>query len=106
GAMSVALMVGAGLFMRSLHNVTRMRMGYDAEPVLQVGRVLRGTQLGDSARAQLRRRLLATAQSIPSVEYAAFVTSVPLRSTSSTSLYVPGIDSVGRLGRFSYQTAT
>ena len=36
GALSVVLLVGAGLFVRSLGNVKAMRMGYDAEPVLLV----------------------------------------------------------------------
>jgi hypothetical protein len=34
------------------------------------------------------------------------VSSVPFWSTSSTGLYVTGIDSVRKLGRFTYQTAT
>ena len=106
GALSVVLLVGAGLFVRSLGNVKAMRMGYDAEPVLLVSRNMRGMDLTDSARAQLGRTLLAAAQAIPGVESAAWVSSVPFWSTSSMSLYVAGIDSVRKLGRFTYQTAT
>src|SRR5688572_30282540 len=106
GALSVVLLVGAGLFVRSLGNVRAMQMGYDAEPVLLVTRNMRGMELSDSVRAQLGRTLLATAQEIPGVESAAWVSSVPFWSTSSTGLYVPGIDSVRKLGRFTYQTAT
>jgi putative ABC transport system permease protein len=106
GALSVVLLVGAGLFVRSLGNVKAMRMGYDAEPVLLVTRNMRGMDLSDSARAQLGRTLLATAQEIPGVESATWVSSVPFWSTSSTGLYVTGIDSVRKLGRFTYQTAT
>jgi putative ABC transport system permease protein len=106
GALSVVLLVGAGLFVRSLGNVKAMRMGYDAEPLLLVTRNMRGMDLSDSARAQLGRTLLATAQEIPGVESATWVSSVPFWSTSSTGLYVTGIDSVRKLGRFTYQTAT
>ncbi|HEU4994044.1 MAG TPA: FtsX-like permease family protein, partial [Gemmatimonadaceae bacterium] len=106
GALSVVLLVGAGLFVRSLGNVKRMRMGYDAEPVLLVTRNMRGMDLSDSTRAQLARTLLATAQAIPGVESATWANSVPFWSTSSTNLYVAGIDSVRKLGRFTYQTAT
>jgi putative ABC transport system permease protein len=106
GAMSVVLLVGAGLFVRSLRNVNDMRMGYDAEPVLLVTRNLRGMDMSDSTRAQLNRTLLATGAAIPGVESASWVTSVPFWSSSSTNLFVPGIDSVRRLGRFTYQTAT
>ncbi|MGH7677059.1 MAG: ABC transporter permease [Gemmatimonadaceae bacterium] len=106
GALSVVLLVGAGLFVRSLDNVKSMRMGYDLERVLHVGRPLRGLQLGDTALIQLRERLMSAAQAIPSVEYATYVHSVPFWSTSSTMLYVTGIDSVARLGNFTYQIAT
>ena len=106
GALSVALLVGAALFVRSLDRVKSMRMGYDAEPVLRVGRNLRGMQLSDTALIALREQLLATAQSLPMVERAAFASTVPFWSTSSTNLSVAGIDSVRRLGDFTYQTAT
>jgi hypothetical protein len=38
--------------------------------------------------------------------YATLACSIQFYSTSSTNLRVPGIDSVARLGRFTYQTAT
>ena len=106
GALSVVLLVGAALFVKSLGNVKAMRIGYDAEPVLIATRHLRGTELDDSARVALRRSLLATAQALPGVEYAAWVSSIPFWSTSTTNLFVAGIDSVRALGRFRYQTAT
>jgi len=106
GAMSVVLLVGAGLFVQSLDKVKDMRLGFDAEPLLLVNRILRGVQLDSSARVQLSRRLLDAAQALPGVSEAALVSSVPFWSTSSTSLFVSGIDSVSRLGRFTYQTAT
>ena len=106
GALSVLLLVGAGLFVRSLEHVRSMRLGYDADPVLMASRNLRGMQLSDSAQVQLGRRLLETAAALPGVEHATWVSSIPFWSTSSTDFYVPGIDSVRRLGRFTYQTAT
>jgi putative ABC transport system permease protein len=106
GALSVILLVGAGLFVKSLNHVRGMRLGYDVEPVLLVDRNLRGMPLDDSAQVQLGRRLLETAQGIPGVEYAAWVSSIPFYSMSGTGLYIPGIDSVRKLGRFTYQTGT
>ena len=106
GALSVILLVGAGLFVRSLDHVRSMRLGYDADPVLFASRNLRGMQLSDSAQVQLGRRLLETARAIPGVEHATWVSSIPFWSTSSTDFFVPGIDSVRRLGQFTYQTAT
>jgi predicted permease len=106
GTLSVVLLVGAGLFVRSLSNVRAMRLGFDPEPVLMVMRNLRGTAMSDGEQDALGRRLLEAAQALPEVEAATWVSSVPFWSTSSTSLFVAGIDSVSRLGRFTYQTAS
>jgi predicted permease len=106
-AMSVMLLVGAILFVRSLNAVEQMRMGYDADRVLIAHRVFRGPPPGDSARAALRRALLTEAQAIPGVEAAAWVENAPLFRTSMlTSFFIPGIDSVQRLGSFVSQTTT
>ncbi len=106
GALSVILLVGAGLFVRSLDHVRTMPLGYDAEPVLLAERNLRGMQMGDSEQVRLGRRLLETAQAIPGVEHAAWISAVPFYSTSGTGLHVEGIDSVRKLGRFTYQSTT
>ncbi|HVT40708.1 MAG TPA: ABC transporter permease [Gemmatimonadaceae bacterium] len=106
GALSVLLLVGAGLFVRSLEQVRAMRLGYDVEHVLLAERNLRSMKMSDSGQVALGKRLLETAQAIPGVEHAAWVSSIPFWSTSSTDLFVAGIDSVRRLGRFTYQTAT
>jgi predicted permease len=103
GALSVLLLVGAGLFVRSLDRARDMRMGFDTDRILMVRYDLRGATLDDSGTLALRRRLLETAQSLPGVDKAALVSSVPFWSTASTRLIVPGIDSVQRLGRFTYQ---
>jgi putative ABC transport system permease protein len=106
GALSVVLLIGAGLFVRSLDRVQSMRLGYDAEKILVISRSNRGMQFDDSANVRLRRQLLARAQTIPAVEYAASTQNAPFVSTSSTDLFVAGIDSVRRLGQFTFQTAT
>jgi putative ABC transport system permease protein len=104
--LSVVLLVGAALFVRSLGAVTQMRMGYDVDRVLLVNRVIRGPMLDDSSARTMRLALLSAAQSLPGVESAAWMSSAPFVSTSNTTLYVPGIDSVGRLGQFTYQATT
>jgi predicted permease len=106
GALSVMLLVGAGLFVKSLSHVRAMPMGYDAAPVLIATRNMRGMQTDDSTRAQLARTLLRTAQEIPGVESAAWINSLPFWSSSSTDLFVAGIDTVRKLGRFRFQAAS
>jgi putative ABC transport system permease protein len=106
GTLSVSLLVGAGLFVRSLHRVESLRLGYNADHVLLAVRNRRGAALSDSAEIALGRTLLRTAQAYAGVEHAAWVGSVPFYSSSSTDLFVAGIDSVRRLGRFTYQVTT
>lgn len=105
GALSVLLLVGAGLFVRSVERVRQLRLGYDVSPVLMVHWKQRGERIGDAERLTVQRRLLQAASAIPGVERTAWASNVPLHGTSIMGLYVPGIDSVSRLGRFTYQTA-
>jgi putative ABC transport system permease protein len=104
GGLSVVLLVGAGLFVRSLNQVRTLRLGYDPAPVLMVSSNLRGLSLDSTDRVVFRRRLLAAARAIPGVEAAARVNSRPF-GTNTTRLVVPGVDSVERLGRFNFQVA-
>jgi predicted permease len=100
GALSVILLVGAGLFVRSLRNVQNVRLGYDVDPILLVELNLRGTQLDTAQSWALGRRLLEAAKTIPGVENASLQRAVPFWSSWSTGLYVEGIDTVRRLGQF------
>jgi putative ABC transport system permease protein len=106
GALAVTLLVGAGLFVRSLDNVKALRLGYDAGPVMIVSPNMRGMVLDDSARALLGRTMLAAAQGLPGVEAASRAVTIPLMFVNSTNLFVPGVDSVGRLGYITYQSAS
>ena len=58
GALSVVLLVGAGLFVRSLGNVRDIRLGYVPNPVLEVTSDRGGGRGSDSAQAVLRARTL------------------------------------------------
>jgi putative ABC transport system permease protein len=100
GALSVILLVGAGLFVRSLYNVREVPLGYDADRVLAVELQMRGVTLDSAANVSLRERLLAEAQAIPGVANAARRITMPFWSTWDTDLHVAGIDSVQRLGEF------
>ena len=106
GALSVVLLVGAGLFVRSLQNVRALRLGFEPEPVMIVSANLRGTRLTRDERAELARRLVREAKSIPQVEHASRGISVPFYSTESLGFFVPGVDSLRKLGRFTLQMAS
>jgi putative ABC transport system permease protein len=100
GALSVVLLVGAGLFVRSLRNVRDIRLGYDVDPVLLVDLRMRGVNLDSVQAIALRQRLLEVAKTTPGVQNATLTVSVPFWSSWSVGLYVAGIDTVGRIGQF------
>src|SRR5947208_1633177 len=104
GALSVVLLVGAGLFVRSLRHVRVIPLGYDVDPVVPVDLNLRGTLLDSARNVQLRQELLDPPQGIPGVEFATAHVTVPFWNFRDLDLHVGGIDSVHRLGDF-YQNA-
>jgi putative ABC transport system permease protein len=104
--MSVVLLVGAGLFVKSFSNVRALRLGYDFDKAVMISRNMRGAVVSDTELVALQKRILEVAQAHPEVEFAAMASSMPFWSTSSTNLSVAGIDSVRKLGSFTYQTAT
>ena len=100
GALSVVLLVGAGLFVRSLQHVRQLHLGYDPDSVLIVDLRMRGVQLDSAHAVALRRQLLATAQEIPGVSHVSRQVTMPFWDTWNEGLHVAGIDSVDRLGDF------
>ncbi|HTI04561.1 MAG TPA: ABC transporter permease [Gemmatimonadales bacterium] len=100
GALSVLLLVGAGLFVRSLRNVNGVRLGYDVDPVLLVNLNMRGEKLDSAATIGLLQRLEQRAKTTPGVEHVSRQVAVPFWSTWSVGLFVQGIDTVSRLGQF------
>jgi putative ABC transport system permease protein len=106
GALSVVLLIGAGLFVRSLQNVRAVPLGYDVQPVLLVEPMMRGVKLTRDQRAALARQLHETAKTIPGVAASARGVTVPFYSNWSENLTVPGVDSVKRLGNFTLQSAS
>ena len=105
-ALSVVLLVGAGLFVRSLMNVRGLRLGYDGDRLLWVDVEDRGVKFDSVQNVALRSQLLAKAQAIPGVEHAANGLTVPFWSTWNFNIFVPGVDSVSRLGNFNLQAGS
>ena len=108
GALSVVLLVGAGLFVRSLGNVRALRMGYDVEQLLWVGVEERGEQLSDAEKTALRQRLADAARALPGVENAARAVTVPFYMTWDENIIVAGHDtsSLNRMGPWRIQGAS
>jgi putative ABC transport system permease protein len=102
GALSVVLLVGAGLFVRSLSNVRDTRLGYDVDPVLVLDLRLRDVALDAEQTRILKEKLLADAKALPEVANASRQVSVPFRGSMINRLYIAGIDTVSKLGDFSF----
>jgi predicted permease len=101
--LSVVLLIGAGLFVRSLVNVRHLHMGYDVSPVLVVAENMRGVTMPVPARKALEERLATAAASMPGVVAATPAASIPFWAFEGRDLYVAGIDSVSLLGNFTMQ---
>jgi putative ABC transport system permease protein len=103
-ALSMILLVGAGLFVRSLRNVRDVRLGFDADSVLVVSLNMRNVRLDSGGTVALRRRLLEAVTNVPGVTAAALQEAVPFDGMSSWPIFVAGIDSTSRLGQFHFNT--
>ena len=104
--LSVVLLIGAGLFVRSLSHVKNYRLGYDVAPVLYASANPRGYRPSEAEQRSLAEAMLETAKRIPGVQYATLTISVPFWSNEGTGLWVPGIDSVTRRGNFLFNTGS
>ncbi|MEW5919239.1 MAG: ABC transporter permease, partial [Gemmatimonadota bacterium] len=105
-ALSVVLLVGAGLFVRSLTKVQATDLGYDPSQLIWVEPRLRGTQLDTTARRLLRERLIERARNYPGVEAVSVALTVPFSTTYSDDVFLPGSDSASKLGAFIMQAAS
>ncbi len=109
GALSVLLLVGAGLFVRSLMNVRSTRMGYDVDPVLVIRTNARGVDLSRAEAGALIDRLVNTALSIPGIENASPALSIPFYGWEGRGTpFVPGGDTarIRRMGSYPLQGGT
>ncbi|HJU73655.1 MAG TPA: ADOP family duplicated permease [Gemmatimonadaceae bacterium] len=92
GALSVVLLVGAGLFVRSLNNVRNMRLGYDVDPVVVVQGRIRAELNGAQVDA-LGARLLNAALTTPGVQSATLTASIPFGGNEGRGFpFYPGAD--------------
>jgi predicted permease len=95
-AMSVVLLVGAGLFVLSLSQLRRLDLGLDVDRLVLARLELVDESLGLAETNQLYQEAAERVASLPSVEGAA-VTNVPFMYGYAAGLRVPGVDSIPRL---------
>jgi putative ABC transport system permease protein len=93
---TVVLLVGAGLFVRSLHNVRQLNKGFDPDNVLAMYWDFGVLDLAPDRWDALYHEAAARAKQLPLVENAAVAITVPFWSSISTALRVEGWDSLPR----------
>jgi predicted permease len=104
-ALSVVLLVGAGLFVRSLSKIQALRIGIEPDRVLAVEVAWpndpripheEAERLG-ARRKALYERTLERLRQLPGIEHASLAIGSPFRSSFGVGLSVPGLDSLPRL---------
>ncbi|HEX6314252.1 MAG TPA: ADOP family duplicated permease [Gemmatimonadaceae bacterium] len=97
-ALSVVLLVGAGLFVRSLWNASRVDLGIDAERVLAVRASFADALAEERERRDaFFREALLQLNARPDVEAAALAMGTPLHRDLGIAVRIPGRDSIPSL---------
>jgi cell division protein FtsX len=104
-ALSIVLLVGAGLFVRSLQGVESINTGYDTSRLI-FATIAYDREL-ENRSAEITHglpRILDQVRALPGVEQIALVGNIPMYGFSFESLFLPGRDSLppnGGMDRFS-----
>lgn len=100
-SVAVVLLIGAGLFVRSLQRELQVPAGFVADGALRV-RVVMPQQLDAAGRLRLAERMQEELGAIPSVRAVAIGSDVPLGGSSSAAfIHVPELDQRYRYYRHS-----
>jgi predicted permease len=85
-ALSLVLIAGAGLFMRTFATLSNVRLGFDPDPILLVNVGAKRSAIPAAERAVLYERLRQAAAQVPGVRSAALQNITPLTNSSWDSL--------------------
>jgi predicted permease len=94
---SVVLLVGTGLFVRSLRRVDALPLGIEPARTLVASVETGGTPYHGGEALALYQNLLTTARSTPGIQAAALSTTLPFYTSVAARVRVPGRDSLPRV---------
>ncbi len=104
-ALSVVLLAGAGLFIRSLRQVQGIDIGYDSDRVVFAYAV---PSREDTAAVRKVHAMLPTLAErlahLPDVERVSLAAMAPMNGFSTNDVFIPGIDSLAPIGPFGVPT--
>jgi predicted permease len=97
-ALTVVLLVGAGLFVRSILRLRALDLGYSSERVVAV-RINPGTAVVDgAAREAVYTATTDLVRRVPGVEHVALSLSAPFRPSLSLPVFLPGRETLPGVG--------
>jgi predicted permease len=96
-ALTVVLIIGAGLFTRSLRNVEGQNFGFDPARTLVATIDLRAAGYSPAQINAMHLQVLTRLEALPGVEAAAATVAHPLGMANGSWVSVPGHDSIPRL---------
>ena len=91
-ALSIVLLVGAGLFLRSLNRVTSLDLGLDAHDVIAVSVDFTGTGRSGADRIAFFERALERVRALPGIHAASVAVSAPLIGARGGGFRLPGAE--------------
>jgi predicted permease len=105
-ALTLVFLVGAGLFLRTIHALRRVPLGFSQQNVLTGGVILNGSAREDAADPLVQNNVVRTAympllerlRAIPGVQAAALSSVLPLRSEMEVRI-CSGLDHVDQGGK-------
>ncbi len=94
--LSVLLLFGAGLFLKSLNQVNSIELGIDSENIMVASYDRSGFDFEDSQWDQFNNRAIETVAALPSVTSAVGVLGYPFGPSYGKGIEIPGLDSIPR----------
>ena len=91
-ALSVMLLVGAGLFLRSLHNAATLDIGLDRDNVLSIQVDFAGAGRGPDDVTRFYEAALERVSTLPGVTRASLALDIPLRTARAETFRLAGRD--------------
>ena len=96
-ALAVVLLIGTGLFVRSLRNVNAVELGMETNKVLVATMDLRAAGFAPAETQSMFEIMARRARSVSGIANAAIGGALPFNSSYATYLRVPGVDSLPRV---------
>ena len=96
-SLCTVLIIGAGLFVRSMNRVTTLDMGFEPDSLLRVEIDLGVTGMSDPEKVAFLRSAAEQVKELPGVQSTALSIGAPFLTNYATSLRVPGLDTLPRL---------